>query len=218
MTPRESRRVVHEKQGEASSEARRASTRTTQAKGKGKPKPKPKPKPKQPGDDEEEGAAAAGPSHAEMDTDEASAPARALQAQQEQDDADELANLPGRAADHPAPAPLDPDDPKAVLNAFKTLFLHAAPCHTCHAAPTTANDKFDAGATRIPLTADSKLQDFLELTTRRCKTCTRDGAAAVEICRGCGVPFGPAGADDDEDETRAKGECCAEARAIALFE
>ena len=64
-------------------------------------------------------------------------------------------------------------------------------------------------APRATLTADSTLQDFLDLTSARCETCETD------ICRGCGSAFG---SSDNGGEASTKGECCAEGRVIALFE
>ena len=64
-------------------------------------------------------------------------------------------------------------------------------------------------APRAALTAESTLQDFLDLTSARCETCE------TEICRGCGSADG---SSNNGEEASTKGECCAEGRVIALFE
>ncbi|GAA5993591.1 hypothetical protein JCM10908_000129 [Rhodotorula pacifica] len=122
----------------------------------------------------------------------------------------------------------DPDDPKVVLSKERSLFIQGAGCQKCreNGTGTTAEEKEkDMGNAllllhreTIPLTAESKLQAFLDLTIARCEAC-----GGVEICRGCGIAFEREGQGEDgqgsgEEEGRKKGECCAEGRAIAIFE
>ncbi|EMS18111.1 baculoviral IAP repeat-containing protein 6 (apollon) [Rhodotorula toruloides NP11] len=105
----------------------------------------------------------------------------------------------------PLAPPADPNDPQVVLGSKKALFVGGGTCGKCGAEVPYESE--------VPsLTPSSTLASFLALTTATCPSC------AARLCRGCWGVCEGAGGDDGDGEERKEGECCADGRAVGVFE
>ncbi|GAA5917479.1 hypothetical protein JCM6882_004895 [Rhodosporidiobolus microsporus] len=95
-----------------------------------------------------------------------------------------------------AAGPDDPNDPRVIVRENEKLFGGRKTCKC--GGEVEAPEK-------ISLTDDSSLDSFLSLASATCPSCS------TLLCRGCGSTL-------PNDEGHGTGECCAEGRAVVLYE